>query len=321
MVNITKILCPVDFSSGSEHAVRYAVRLATASNAKLKILHVVAPFITSLYDFPVSDVNLTLRIKDGAKQQLDKFVRKLRLSEIEVETDVQTGDVSSVIEREIRKYRPDILALGVNGKRGFERWIIGSTAERLLRRTSVPILAVPVPKNKKEAKLARILVTTDFSRGSNDALAFAFAVAAMNRSQLTLLHVLEETRALISDGYRQQLSRNVQQRLSKLVPDEVRNQCEIRVEAGTPYHVILRGIKTDKTDLVVMNIHGISMLDRALIGATAERVLRASASPMLLIPPMKAVALKPRRRKEPADRTTELQGEGRKQVKSKIATP
>jgi nucleotide-binding universal stress UspA family protein len=303
MVKITKILCPVDFSLGSEHAVQFAARLANASNAKLKILHVVSPFITSSYDFPVHDSNLAAKIAEGANLQLHRLIGKLKLTGINVETDVQTGDVSSVIERDVRKFKPDILALGVHGRRGFERWIIGSITERLLRRSAVPILAVPVAKSNC-AEVRRILVTTDFSQGSNDALAYAFSIAGMNRSKVILLHVLEDARALISDAYRQQISKNVQQRLSRLVTDEARNLCEIdiRVEAGTPYHVILRGMKMEKIDLLVMNIHGISMLDRALLGTTAERVIRASARPMLLIPAMKGIALKPRLRKEPPDR-------------------
>jgi hypothetical protein len=54
-----------------------------------------------------------------------------------------------------------------------------------------------------------------------------------------------------------------------------------------PYRIILRILEDEKIDLLVMNIHGKGMLDRALLGSTAERVVRAASCPVMLIPPMK----------------------------------
>ena len=59
------------------------------------------------------------------------------------------------------------------------------------------------------------------------------------------------------------------------------------VETGVPYRIVLRTIEDEKVDLLVMNIHGKRLIDRALVGSTAERTLRAAAGtcPVLLIPP------------------------------------
>jgi nucleotide-binding universal stress UspA family protein len=140
-------------------------------------------------------------------------------------------------------------------------------------------------------RIRRVLVTTDFSRGTVNALDYAFSIAKENHAAITLLHVLEGNRALISEVYRRRMVGDVEKRLLNLIPAGVRDLCDvdIRVEAGTPYHVILRTVKRAKVDLLVMNIHGISMLDRAILGSTAERVLRAAACPTLLIPPMKRI--------------------------------
>jgi nucleotide-binding universal stress UspA family protein len=74
-----------------------------------------------------------------------------------------------------------------------------------------------------------------------------------------------------------------------MVPGEARNWCDIvtRVETGVPYRIILRTIEDERPDLLVMNIHGKGMLDRALLGSTAERVVRAASCPVMMIPPMK----------------------------------
>src|SRR2546425_5174729 len=71
--------------------------------------------------------------------------------------------------------------------------------------------------------------------------------------------------------------------------EEAKTWCDVdtRVETGVPYRIILRTLEDEKIDLLVMNIHGKGMLDRALLGSTAERVVRAAPCPVMLIPPMK----------------------------------
>jgi nucleotide-binding universal stress UspA family protein len=73
------------------------------------------------------------------------------------------------------------------------------------------------------------------------------------------------------------------------VPEEATDWCDVdtRIETGVPYQIILKVLEDEKIDLVVMNIHGKGLLDRALLGSTAERVVRAAQCPVMLIPPMK----------------------------------
>src|SRR5262249_1113745 len=85
------------------------------------------------------------------------------------------------------------------------------------------------------------------------------------------------------------LINGVQRELDDMVPAEARNWCNIEtlVETGVPYRIILRMLEDEKIDLLVMNIHGKGMLDRALLGSTAERVIRAASCPVMMIPPLK----------------------------------
>src|SRR5262249_37045701 len=73
------------------------------------------------------------------------------------------------------------------------------------------------------------------------------------------------------------------------VPVEAANWCNVytRVRTGVPYRVILSMLEDEKIDLLVMNIHGKGMLDRALLGSTAERVVRVAPCPVMLMPPLK----------------------------------
>jgi nucleotide-binding universal stress UspA family protein len=87
------------------------------------------------------------------------------------------------------------------------------------------------------------------------------------------------------------LLRGVGEELNKLVPDDARDWCDVnvQVETGVPHELIPKILTKGKYDLLIMNIHGKSMLDRALLGSTAERTLRVATEtcPVLLIPPPK----------------------------------
>src|SRR5262249_9418316 len=114
------------------------------------------------------------------------------------------------------------------------------------------------------------------------------SVAQENESQITLLHVIHDV-ADVSGKYRVSVMEGVQKQLDDLVPAEATAWCEIRtqVEVGVPYRIIPRVLEDEKIDLLVMNIHGKGILDRALLGSTAERVVRMARCPVMLIPPMK----------------------------------
>jgi nucleotide-binding universal stress UspA family protein len=168
---------------------------------------------------------------------------------------------------------------------------MGSTTEKLLRHTPVPLVTISASGEKAfgTPRFRRILVTTDFSDGTADALAYAFSVAQENESQVTLLHVLHDVSVDLSGRYRESLLNGVRKQLDELVPPEAKNWCDIvtNVETGVPYRIIHRILEDEKVDLLIMNIHGKGMLDRALLGSTAERVVRAATCPVMMIPPMK----------------------------------
>ena len=212
--------------------------------------------------------------------------------------DVRVGDVHDEIKRAIDVLKPNLVVLGTHGRRGVERWFMGSTTERLLRHSPVPLLTISGNNNAaaaEEPRFKRILVTTDFSEGTADALAYAFAMAQENESRVTLLHVIHDVAADLSGKYRDPLTKGIQSELEELVPAEAKDWCDVvtKVVTGMPYRIILRTLEDEKVDLLVMNIHGKGMLDRALLGSTAERVVRAARCPVMLIPPLRKGKRKP----------------------------
>jgi len=244
-------------------------------------------------------------MKEEFERRLEKITAKVKAEGIAVENEVTLGHVAPEIERVIREYKPDLVTMGTHGRRGLERWFMGSTTERLLRHSPVPLLTIADATKLRGdgSRFKRILVTTDFSDGTADALDYAFAVGRENDAQITLLHVVQLPSAfLVEDGAFLAQKAEKEDALSKLVPAKVRraHRVDTRVAKGTPHQVILNILKREKIDLLVMNIHGKGILERALFGSTAERVVRAARCPVMMIPPMAKTASKAPARKQAA---------------------
>jgi nucleotide-binding universal stress UspA family protein len=291
MIRVQNILCPVDFFPASERAADYAAALASNYDAKLTLLHVVSPLISSAYEVPMNVEQIIKSMMESANAGMKRVAGQIKRRNVPVETIVRAGDIDSEILDQVAKRHADMLVMGTHGGQAFGRWFLGSHTERLLRRLPIPVLTIGPGKAKAAPPaIRRILVTTDFSEGTPDAMDYAFSIAQECQARVTLLHVIDEMTINYQPRYRGPLFRSIGDELEKLVPEEARNWCRItaRVESGTPVNEILKVLKRERVDLVVMNIHGKGMLDRALLGSTAERVVRGAGVPVLLIPPLNA---------------------------------
>ena len=291
MVQFKTILCPVDFFKASSRAFDYALKLAQNYGAKVHLLHVVAPAIAAPYGAPFTVEDLTSDIEREAKRLLQKFKDRGAKARVNVTTEVRLGDVDLGILHSVKDRKADLVVMGTHGRRGFERLLLGSVTERMIRHCPVPLLTLGGERKASPSpKIRRILVTTDFSAGSVEAVTYALSIGQQYKAKVTLLHVLHEV-AAADLKYRDPLVRGIEVQLQKLIPERAVNSIDVetRIEDGVPAEVISNRIKSRAFDLLVMNIHGKSLLDRALIGSTAERTLRESAGicPVLLIPPLK----------------------------------
>jgi nucleotide-binding universal stress UspA family protein len=295
MLRFERILCPVDFFPASLRAFDYGVKLAANYEASVHALHVVAPVIPGAYGSAISVADVTTEMQAHSKVELTKLKTKALKTGVDVQTEVRVGDIDLEIRAAIRQNKADLLVMGTHGRRGFERWVMGSVTERLMRSCPIPLLAISSPKGAAAPPAIRhIVVTTDFSDGTPNAVAHAFSIAQESQSRITLLHVIDDVAITqLRVGQRGLLINEIREQLEEFVPEEARTWCDVetRVEIGTPYQMILKVLKSEKPGLLVMNVHGKGMIDRALIGSTAERVLRAAECPVLLVP-SKAVAKK-----------------------------
>jgi nucleotide-binding universal stress UspA family protein len=295
MIRFHKILCPVDFFPGSLHAFEYALKLAKNYGARVVALHVVEPVIPTVYEPAFSVPDLTNALEKESKRLMKNLGTKAAKAGVPLEARVGLGDIPTEIGRLIEKAKPDLVVVGTHGSKGFERWLVGSVTEKLMRHCPVPLLVIggrkkagaPLPDIKS------ILVTTDFSDGTPDAMKYAFSIAQEAQAKVDVLHVVDEL-ALIDPtaDVRESLIDGVRKKLNRLIPSTARFRSKPRttVATGVPYQAILKTAKKDKVGLIVMNVHGKGMLARVLVGSTAERVVRGAGCPVLLIPPKAATA-------------------------------
>lgn len=142
-----RILVPTDFSSQSERAWATARRLARAVGADLVLLHVVIE--TPLYsEVPLSGERIREAYEAArtwAGNQLEQWAAAARAEGLAVKTLLSTGVPHGVIVETARDEGADLIAIGTHGRGGFNRLMLGSVCDRVIRLSSCPVLAVREP--------------------------------------------------------------------------------------------------------------------------------------------------------------------------------
>jgi len=288
MLKIERILCPVDFSEFSTRAYEYAHSLARQYGAKLFVQHVAEPFL-SFHHTHISQ-GLIDQIYSQEVNEVEQKVRELaaRRDDVELEIILERGPVADSILQFAEARDIDLIAMGTHGRRGLDRVVLGSVAERVLRKARCPVLAVhglaqgSARAGEKPVQLRKILFCTDFSDNSPRALEYAFLLACQYKAEISLLHVIERSTGRKDvDAEKQQ----VLQQLQAAVPENVRKCGTVvpSVRAGKGYEQILEHAAEMQADLIVMGVRGRNAVDLALFGSTTHRVIQLGQCPVLVV--------------------------------------
>jgi nucleotide-binding universal stress UspA family protein len=298
MLEIKLILCPIDFSEFSIRAYSYALSMAEHYRAKVVAQHIVelahhpyAQFAGSVGDFD----SFSRAMLEGGKDQLREIVKKHAHSEIQQELEVRQGLAPDCILSLAHERKADLIVMGTHGRRGFDRLMLGTTTDRVMRRASCPVMAVSQPPRESmpdnsasqpasaeqhhDHRLSRILFSTDFSENSERALRYAISATLEYDAELTLLHVVESATPA------KDVIMTTASQLDKLIPAEERKtlRFKIAVRAGKPYQQIIEFAEEAQIDLVVMAVRGRGALDLAVFGSTTYRVMQLGPCPVLAV--------------------------------------
>jgi len=143
MADIKKILCAIDFSDSSAQVAGYAAHLAQALNAKVTVLYV-APSLNQYVGFhvpPSSIENFVGGIVEGAEQTMDVFIND-NFPTMEVAGRVTAGYAAEEILTTAKDEGADMIVMGTHGRKGIDRILFGSVAEKVVKSAAIPVLTI-----------------------------------------------------------------------------------------------------------------------------------------------------------------------------------
>jgi len=289
-MKLTKILCPVDFSSGSQHAMKTAIRMANISDAELVLAHAwyLPPMsFAGEQAFPADTLQAMIEDEErglaaaaleatslGARRVTSRFLRGVPWDQI-VET--LRGDPAF-----------DLVVMGTHGRSGLSRFLLGSVAEKVVRHAPCSVLTVP--ERARAGAFQHVLCPVDFSESSRRAADLAAGIVEPGGAGITLLHVLELPVTYSGEPAIADLIDTLDKRAAKLLEDWA---AQLRTTASVPVATRWRigsaggqtlAILEDQPpfDLVVVGSHGRTGLRRALLGSVAEKIVRHAPCAVLI---------------------------------------
>jgi nucleotide-binding universal stress UspA family protein len=305
MIEIQRILCPIDFSDFSRRALDHAVAIAKWYKSTITMIHVCTVVPVAAYA-PGSGVLpsavLTPEDREALLAAMKRFAQGETGTDVPIELEIVQGSTAGAILAKADAMPADLLVMGTHGRSGFERLVLGSVTERVLRKAACPVLTVPkgvpdvVPFPPMLFK--RIVCAIDFSDCSMHALDYAMSLAQEADAHLTVMHVIElppdvprevHEDVLAGPGnLREYIARAEEDRRARLkdaIPDSVRAYCAVDTvpATGKPYREILRVAEEQAADLLVIGIHGRGPVDRLLFGSTAQHLVRQASCPVLTL--------------------------------------
>jgi nucleotide-binding universal stress UspA family protein len=141
------ILCPVDFSEHSEAALGYAIDLAALTHGHVTILTVVDSFLDAASQASGRGDTLDAQTQEELQKLLARIGGGRQQPPSRPGISVVVGDPAEEILKQASEYKADIIVMGTQGLEGAKRLMFGSTTEKVLRESRVPVLAVPAPES------------------------------------------------------------------------------------------------------------------------------------------------------------------------------
>lgn len=295
---LRRILVPTDFSEFGRVALEHAIELAKFYGAEIRALHVIEGHPVPLADYPpYLEPVTTPGYRANVEASLRTFLAPAEAAKLPVEVEIVDGVAPQAILDTARAVDADAIVLATHGHGGFERLVLGSVTEKVLRKADRPVLTVPNPPNAavpaKPLLFTTLLCPVDFSEASAAALRAAARLAEDAKAHLLVLHVLEslpheDPRALMHFNipeYRSFLTLDAKERLATFLPAGLRGASNVEelITTGKPYREIERVAKERDAGLVVLGVAGRSAFDLAFFGSTANHVTRRATCPVLTI--------------------------------------
>jgi nucleotide-binding universal stress UspA family protein len=305
-----RVLVPVDFSPCSGAALRYAALLQQRFGSKIEVIHAceVPPIVPEDATILMGDVNegLAVHLERQSREQLEMFLRTYA-ADCRTTHELRLGPPAATLREKIREGDCDLVVMGTHGRTGFERFMLGSVAERVVRTSHVPVLTIPAGHRAGEgaesaadapsrALPKTILVGIDYEPASRRALNIAlqlaeaaqgrilsvFAWAAPYAPSAMAIGEVANAHHDLFDRVREQAAQTMRQFVEEQGGGTEHGECLI--VSGDPRSKLLEMAEQHAADLIVVGTHNRTGIGRFLLGSVAEHLLRHAHCPVLAVP-------------------------------------
>ncbi|WP_025745578.1 universal stress protein [Kallotenue papyrolyticum] len=300
------ILVPLDGSAFSEQALPVALRLAAASRAAVHLVHVDVIYpILYVEGLPVIDTELRTLSQAHTHAYMEGVAERARAAHPDLTITVQIlmPPIVPSLAEYAETHAIDLVVMTTHGRGGLSRTWLGSVADGLVRRCTVPLLLLrPRPdESPSEADpFTQILIPLDGSPLAEQILEPALALGRLTGARFTLLRVVPPftARHFLPDSR----AREVQDEINRQREAEAHTYLQgvaerLRMEGWTVATQIVRAdniagaileAARHDTSTIALTTHGYSGLTRWLLGSIADKVMRSAETPVLLYRPSAA---------------------------------
>jgi nucleotide-binding universal stress UspA family protein len=302
------VLCPIDFSEPSRSALCYAAAIANHFGARLVVLSVDDPLLA----VAAASAGQEPSLANATLRELKRFCRDtvtdLETGPKKVELKVRTGKPATEILSEARELHADVIVMSSHGRSGMRKMFFGSTTERVLRETSVPVFITPDAKPPVASLSAiathinRILTPIDLTPTSGHQLTVAAGLAEALSVPLIVTHVLEPifvpyTLRVLMPGAEAARRADAEEQVRHITASHASHvQVEPIVVTGDPSEEIITLVEARQANLIVLGLHSSGVFGPRM-GSVTYRVLCRTDALVLALPP------RPLEAQRQADRT------------------
>jgi nucleotide-binding universal stress UspA family protein len=279
-----KILCPIDFSEYSRLALRYASALSQENDAPLIVCHSVPDFSQELSYLEGNHLE-TVReaLISNAKEKLEEFVGP----RVQAAKKILQGNPTEAILQTVKAAACDLIVMGTHGHSGYERYFMGSVTNKILHKSTVPVLTVCRQTHHfirdsqvRPVEIKRILCALDYEENSRKVSKLALEIGRMYGAEIIFFHSVPNVDTDDWIDQKDWVKNKLQQYVG--VPEDDLCAVKFLVLAGDPVQWIVQMVKGNEIDLVVLGHHSKTPDEEIFLGSVAKRVLTKAICPVLV---------------------------------------
>jgi nucleotide-binding universal stress UspA family protein len=292
-----RVLVPLDGSELAEVALPYAEELAGRLGSQITLIHV---YESAEAEYQQMHQAYVEKMVEATKRGAERFLAKSKVKRVRIKSALLVGNPAEQIVDYADEENAGLIIIATHGRSGISRWVVGSVADKVVRATKRPVALIRAEGIRRDPSekgtMDKVLVPLDGSTESEAVIPHVEELASKLDGEVVLLHVAapaypvyvmpaepvpmpfsEEDMELVrskAQGYLEKVG-------SKLIGKGIKTQSE--VVFGSAADEIIKLAEEIGADLVAMSTHGRSGISRWAFGSTADRILQAGSTPVLLV--------------------------------------